>query len=398
MATIVTTMLALTRTTEIKNALSGLLMERNDIALETEVGSLKSVGADFTERLNRANMLLVDLDIEDPNELAPLRQIISERQGSLSVIATSDAITAQGVRELVRQGIDDFVPQPLDQYNLLDAIDVAKRKVRQNRGGGPCGGQVITIGRAKGGMGATTLAVNLALSLIEPIGKEEPKRVCLLDFDLQFGDVALYLDLDPRSDLLEIVQKPTRLDTALLLSAMTEHKSGLEVLQAPVEPMPLDALRTETVGRVIDLAQQEFDYVVIDLPLALASWYEMVLDMTDKLYLITQLNVPAIRQARRLIDILKDEGLYSLPISIVLNRYVRRFNEHARIRQCSKALDNTIDHYLVDDERTVIEALNRGVALLDVRRRSRICRTIRNMALACRRELAARDIRPAHLV
>ena len=282
MATIVTTMLALTRTTEIKNALSGLLMERNDIALETEVGSLKSVGADFTERLNRANMLLVDLDIEDPNELAPLRQIISERQGSLSVIATSDAITAQGVRELVRQGIDDFVPQPLDQHNLLDAIDVAKRKVRQNRGGGPSGGQVITIGRAKGGMGATTLAVNLALSLIEPIGKEEPKRVCLLDFDLQFGDVALYLDLDPRSDLLEIVQKPTRLDTALLLSAMTEHKSGLEVLQAPVEPMPLDALRTETVGRVIDLAQQEFDYVVIDLPLALASWYEMVLDMTDK--------------------------------------------------------------------------------------------------------------------
>ncbi len=397
MATIVTNMLALARTDDVKNALSGLLMERNDIALETEVGSLKSVGSGFSERLSRANMLLVDLDIEDPAELVPLRQIISERQGSLSVIATSNAVTAQGVRELVRQGIDDFIPQPLDQHSLLDAIDVAKRKARQNRGGGPSGGQVITVGRAKGGMGATTLAVNLALSLIEPIGKEEPKRVCLLDLDLQFGDAALYLDLDPRSDLVEIVQKPTRLDTALLLGAMTEHGSGLEVLQAPVEPMPLDALRTETVGRVIDLAQQEFDYVVIDLPLALASWYEMVLDMTDKLYLITQLNVPAIRQTRRLIDILKDEGLYSLPVSIVLNRYVRRFNEHANIRQCSKALDNTIDHYLVDDERTVLEAINRGVALTDVRRRSKICRTIRNMALECRRELAARQIKPAHL-
>ena len=397
MATIVTTMLALARTNEVKNALSGLLMERNDISLETEVGSLKSVGSDFAERLNRANMLLVDLDIEDPSELIPLRQIISERRGRLSVIATSEAITAQGVRELVRQGIDDFIPQPLDQQSLLDAIDVAKRKVRQNRGGGPSGGQVITVGRAKGGMGATTLAVNLALSLIEPIGKEERKRVCLLDLDLQFGDVALYLDLDPRSDLVDIVQKPTRLDTSLLLSAMTEHKSGLEVLQAPIEPMPLDALRTETVGRIIDLAQQEFDYVVIDLPLALATWHEMVLDMTDKLFLVTQLNVPAIRQTRRLIDILKDEGLYSLPVSIVLNRYVRRFNEHARIRQCSKALDNTIDHYLAEDENTVLEAINRGVALADVRRRSKICRTIRNMALACRRELAARDIKAAHL-
>lgn len=398
MATIVTNMLALARTDDVKNALSGLLMERNDISLETEVGSLKSVGSGFNERLSRASMLLVDLDIEDPNELAPLRQIIAERKSSLSVIATSNTVTAQGVRELVRQGIDDFIPQPLDQHSLLDAIDVAKRKVRQNRGGGPSGGQVITVGRAKGGMGATTLAVNLALSLIEPIGKEEPKRVCLLDFDLQFGDVALYLDLDPRSDLVEIVQKPTRLDTALLLSAMTEHDSGLEILQAPVEPMPLDALRTETVGRVIDLAQQEFDYVVVDLPLALASWYEMVLDMTDKLYLVTQLNVPAIRQTRRLIDILKDEGLYSLPVSIVLNRYVRRFNEHANIRQCSKALDNPIDHYLADDERTVLEAINRGVSLANVRRRSKICRAIRNMALACRRELAARQVKPAHLV
>lgn len=397
MATIVTTMLALARTNDIKNALSGLLMERNDIMLETEVGSLKQLDPTFMERLSRASMLLVDLDIEDPEELVPLRQIIADGQGRLSVIATSREVTAQGVRELIRQGIDDFVPQPLDQHSLLDAIDVAKRKARQNRSGSS-GGQVVTVARAKGGMGATTLGINLALSLIDPIGKEEPKRVCYLDLDLQFGDAALYLDLDPRSDLLDIVQKPTRLDTALLMSAMTEHESGMEVLQAPVEPMPLEALRTETVGRMIDLAQQEFDYVVVDLPLALAAWHEMVLDMTDKLYLVTQMNVPAIRQTKRLIDILKDEGLYSLPVSIVLNRYVKRFNEHSRIRQCSKALDHTIDHYLPDDERTVLEAINRGVPLTEVRRRARICRTIRDMAQDCRRELAARDFKPAHLM
>jgi pilus assembly protein CpaE len=170
------------------------------------------------------------------------------------------------------------------------------------------------------------------------------------------------------------------------------------VLQAPIEPMPLDALRTETAGRLVDLAQQDFDYVVIDLPLALASWYEMVLDMTDKLYLVTQLNVPAIRQTRRLIDILKDEGLYSLPVSVVLNRYIRGFNERTRIRQCSKALDNTIDHYIANDERTVLEAVNRGVSIAEVHRRSKVSRAIRNMALDCRRELAARDLKPANLV
>jgi Flp pilus assembly CpaE family ATPase len=84
-------------------------------------------------------------------------------------------------------------------------------------------------------------------------------------------------------------------------------------------------------------------------------------------------------------------------VSIVLNRYVRRFNEHARIKQCSKALDNTIDHYLAEDESTALEAVNRGVALAEVRRRSKICRTIRSMALDCRRELAARTAKPAYL-
>ena len=114
--------------------------------------------------------------------------------------------------------------------------------------------------------------------------------------------------------------------------------------------------------------------------------------------LVTQLNVPAIRQTKRLIDILKDEGLYSLPVSIVLNRYVKRFNEHARIRQCNKALDHTIDHYLPEDERTALEAINRGVPLTHVRRRARLCRAIREIAIDCGRELAARDPMPIHFM
>ncbi len=397
MATTPTRLLALARNSEIKNVLAGLLMERPDITLETEVGALTSVNGVFHERLARADILLVDLDANDPEELAELRQIIGERRGQTAVVATAREVTAQGVRELVRHGIDDFVPQPLEPASLLDSIDVARRKLRLNRSGGS-GGKVITLMRAKGGMGATTLAVHLALSLLA-VGKQElPRRVCLLDLDLQFGDAALYLDLEPRAGLIEIIRNPARLDAALLLSAMSQHKSGLEVLAAPVEPVPLDGLRPETAGRLIDLALQEFDYVVVDLPLALAGWHEMVLGMTDKLYLVTQLSVPAIRQTRRLIDILRDEGLFSLPVSVVLNRHVWRLSEHGRLRQCVSGLDHGIDHYLPNDERRALEAVNRGVPMFEIRQRARICRAIRAMAQDCRRELAARDadlLRPA---
>jgi pilus assembly protein CpaE len=395
-AAVIASLLALVRSSETRNALSAMLMELRDVTLETEVGELRGSRGALLERMSQTDILLVDLDIDDAEDLYQLRQIVAERHGR-PVIATARQITVSGVRELIRQGIDDFVPQPLEAHSLIDAIDGARRKLRQARGGRG-DGKVIAVVRAKGGMGATMLAVHLALGLIEPLKREQPKRVCLLDLDLQFGDASLYLDLDPRSDLIEIVRSPARLDAALLRSAMIRHKSGLEVLPAPVEPIPLDALRIETAARIVDLAQQDFDYVVIDLPLALAAWHETVLGMTDKVYLVTQLNVPAIRQTRRLIDIFRDEGLYSLPLSIVLNRHVWRLTDRARLRQCVKALDQGIDYYLPNDYRRVLEAIDRGVPLFEIRSRARLCRMIRAIAQDCRRELVAREASPARPV
>jgi pilus assembly protein CpaE len=388
---ITTNMLALARSNELKNALSGLLMERSDITLKTEIGDLKAMNGSFQEQLGHADIFLVDLDVNDPDAFVHLRQMVHDHQGRTSIVATAKEISAEGVRALIRHGVDDFVPQPLEPHSLIDAIEAARRKRYQNRHGRN-GGKIITVARAKGGMGATTLAVHLAQELATPAKRQEAKRVCLLDFDVQFGDTALYLDLDPRSDLIEIAQNPTRLDTALLLAAMTEHKSGLQVLTAPADPMPLDGLRTETVARILDLAQQEFDYVVVDLPLALAGWHETILGMTDKLYVVTQLSVPAIRQTKRLIEIFKDEGLFRLPLSIVLNRHAWRWNERARLRQCIKALDHGIEYYLPNDYQRALEAANRGVSLFEINRRNRLCRAVRNLAADCRRELAARDL------
>ena len=153
------------------------------------------------------------------------------------------------------------------------------------------------------------------------------------------------LDLEPSGEMVEIIRDPARLDGALLRASMTQHKSGLFVLPAPSELVPLDALPVAAVVRLIELARDEFDFVVIDLPLAAPRWLEAVLQQTDQLLLVSQLNVAAIRQTRRLLDFLKEEGHYELPVSLVLNRYVLAL-QRARPAQAGDPRARTADRSL----------------------------------------------------
>jgi pilus assembly protein CpaE len=265
---------------------------------------------------------------------------------------------------------------------MLDAIATARAKLQQARANQKSG-KVISVTRAKGGMGASTLAAHLALALCEKTRRQDPeKRVALLDLDLQFGDLSLMLDLEPNGEMAEIIRNPARLDGDLLRGSMTRHKSGLFVLAAPGEFAPLDALPVAAAIKLMELAREEFDVVVLDLPLAVPRWLEAVLRHTDQLLVVSQLNVAAIRQTRRLIDFLKEEGHYDLPVSVALNRYVWRFSERSRLKQAVRALGQPIDHYVPEDAALALEAINRGTPLFELRRRAKLCRSLRQVARA----------------
>jgi pilus assembly protein CpaE len=383
-------LLAMARSGEIKHSMLAFLADHPDLEVETHESDLGSVNGNMAARLDQADILLLDVDPAAPTEIAQLRRLIESRKGRGAVIATSADMTLDVARNLFRLGVDDCLDQPLVREKLADALANARRRLhrREDRGSH---GAVIAVTRAKGGMGATTLAAHLAIALAEPKSrKEKPKRVVAIDLDLQFGDLALHLDLPQTSGMVEVMQDPSRLDSALLAGSLAQHGSGLSILPSPADPVPLDALKSETAGQLIDLARRDFDYVVVDLPLALASWQDTVLGRADKLFLVTQMNVPAIRQTRRLIEILKDEGLFNLPLGVVLNRYVWRLSERAQLRQSEKALDHAFDHYLPNDHKNSLEAINRGLSLFEVRKRAPLCRAIRELAAACETELKAK--------
>jgi len=377
------TILATTRSAEFGDRISGMLAQVEDLRVEVRVGDLPVVGGDAGEALERADVLLADVDPDDERELRQLGRIIEQRRGKSVILATASNLSAQGVRGLIRQGVDDFVPQPFEASELLDAVSTARVRLRQTRMDGKLG-KVIAVSRAKGGMGASTLAAHIALALREKRHRRDPERaVALLDLDLQFGDLALMLDLEPSKEMVEIIRDPARLDGDLLRASMTRHASGLFVLPAPGEVVPLDAMPLTTAVRLIELAREEFEYVVLDLPLAVPRWLEAVLQHTDQMVAVTQLNVAAIRQTRRWLDFLKEEGLYDLPVSLVLNRYVWRLSERARLRQAIRALDRPIDHFLPDDTSLALEAINRGTPLFELRARAKLCRALRQVTAAC---------------
>lgn len=377
------TLVTLSRSDDFSGTITGLLAGVEAIRIQSRVGDLGSDEQGLAPAIEAADVLLVDIQNDDERELRQLGRIIERGRGRRAVIATAANLSSQGIRGLIRQGVDDFVPQPIAKDDLVEAVRSARTKLRQARGSAGLG-KVIAVSRAKGGMGASTMATHIALALGEKRHRKDPeKQVALLDLDLQFGDLGLMLDLEPSSEMVEIMRDPQRLDSDLLRSSMVRHGSGLSVLPAPAELVPLEAFSTSAAVKLVELAREEFDYVVLDLPLAAPRWLEGVLRQADQLVLVTQLNVAAIRQTRRLLDVLKEEGLYDLPVSVVMNRYVWRLSERSRINQAIKALGQPFAHYLPDDPGLALEALNRGTPLFELRRRAKLCRSLRAFAGSC---------------
>lgn len=380
---------AVVRSPEVKNALVSAVDPKNGTKLEVQIGELKSTGLPFKAG-EQPDVLLFDIDMADSEELEALERIRREDvNGHTAVIATAENASTDAMRRLLRGGVDDFLPQPLSGSEVSETLQAITRKLRAGERSGADSARIFTFLRASGGVGATTLAVHTACALSQRKRKEPPRKVCLIDLDLQFGTAGLYLDVDNAPGLVEIAHAPERLDAELLQGVMTPCNSGFDVLTAPATPMPLDALRPEVVGQLIDVARRTYDDVVIDLPHALSHWTDAVLARSSVLAVVTHLTVPAIRQSRRLLDLLQEEGHFMLPLALILNRHQPRWGDGLSVRQAEKALGRKFDQIVPEDQNLVTDALNQGVPVFDIKRRSRFAKAVRAMATTCFTHIAA---------
>lgn len=222
---------------------------------------------------------------------------------------------------------------------------------------------IVTHGLA-GGVGSTTLAVNLAWELACLEDKDRP-NVCLLDLDLQYGSVSTYLDLPRRDAVFEMLSDTEALDEEVFGQALLSFEDKLQVLTAPSEMIPLDLIGPEDVERVIELARSHFDYVIIDMPSTFVQWSETVLNAAHVYFALIELDMRSAQNALRVKRALQSEDLPFDKLRFALNR-APKFTDlsgKSRVKRMGESLGIAIDLQLPDGGRQVTQSGDHGLPL-----------------------------------
>ncbi|MBL4627736.1 MAG: AAA family ATPase [Roseicyclus sp.] len=364
----------------------GLLIEDMENELGEAWGDLGFDEArEFIGALDSGTLDFIALAVreEDEADLGRVGEVINvARSKDIAVILIPENLTTAGLRELLRLGADDFVPYPLAEGALRDAIEKVTRKPepapapvleQAAPAAPPATGQrldgksaIFAVQNLAGGTGATTLAVNMAWELANA-DKKNPPSVCLIDLDLQHGSVATYLDLPHRGIVLELLQDATTMDTDGFKQALVGYQDKSSVFTTPSEIVPLDIIGPDEVNAVIDLASQCFDIVIVDMPRTIVTWTETILTRADMFFATLELDLRSAQNAMRFIKTCRSEGLPSDKVHYVLNRApgMTDLNGKNRMKKMAESLGVTFSTMLPDGGKPVMQAGDNGETLAE---------------------------------
>jgi pilus assembly protein CpaE len=396
--------LIVSRDSERLAALGRVAGEMAGSQVTTRLSGIADLGARAAELFVAHDLVVFEVDPDDEAEMAALRKdLVRSRPATTRLLAlTKPDLSLTQARALMQMGLDDVLPYSLSPEELKTAfsqkLQAAPQEARSVASAAPqarAGGAIIAVAASRGGVGATTVAVNLAALLLSHKGlfkKKPTKKVVLVDLDLQFGSAGVMLDIEDNGGMARILKSPTPPDMDFLKTIMVEHPSGLHVLTAPTEPVPLDAMKAGHVAGILDALRKEYDYVVVDMPRALVLWLEPLLKRTDRMLLVTDTSVPAIRQCRRLMDIYQEEH-FGLNIEIVINGEKQPFMLSSHQKEAAKLLEAKFRNWLPRDEWPVRTAADRGVPLVTMSKRSPLSAAYRRLVSQTCKSLVANAAR-----
>jgi pilus assembly protein CpaE len=278
------------------------------------------------------------------------------------------------LEEALDADVADVLLLPQLTENVVFAIRKASHTGRRGKGARPHGnGRVVTVFSPKGGTGKTVMATNLSTSFAKYAGK----RTLLLDLDLQFGDAAIMLGIEPEKTIQDLVTAPGELDPEKLAGYTTRHPTGLDVLPAPIRPEDAELVTEAKLARLMEVAKESYDLIVVDTSPFFHGPMLATLDQTDDLLLVCGLDVPTIKNVRLSLQTLQ---LLSFPperIRVVLNR--ANSNVGMKRGEVEAALEAKV-RFEVPSDRAVPLAVNRSNPAVLSDPKSDFSRAIREMA------------------
>lgn len=319
------------------------------------VEATRMLGEQRSPRLLVVDLSGIELPLSAVNELAEVCE------PGVTVIAIGDRNDVGLFRDLINNGVSDYLVKPLTpalvQKSLLNVVESATQGRQSDRRG-----RLVAVSGARGGVGATMVATGLSWS----IANRRRRRVALVDLDLQFGTVALALDLEPSPGLREALEHPGRIDALFIERAMVRQSDTLYVLsgeESLSDPMISD---TSSLDILLKELRNKFHYVVVDLPRQVSAATQYVVQNATNLILVTDLSLAGMRDTLRQLSLLPTSNA-ACQVTIVANRVGEyRDGEIAR-KEFEAAIGRPIDFLVPFDARSVATATNVGRPVVDAR-------------------------------
>jgi pilus assembly protein CpaE len=312
------------------------------------------------------SIFVYDLDSSTEAAQREFERFMNQRPQMLPVIVLSPALGDDLIRWLLRLRVADWLKAPLSAGELIAACG---RVLSQN---GPAKADLkcMTFLGARGGVGATVIAVHAALLAAER-SKSTTPTTCIVDLDLTGGACAEYLDLRPSWALDEIIANPARLDPHMLELMTSSYKNKLDVLSAQRKFGEAFTFAPEVITRTLDIVSQSHQTLVVDLPRHVENWTDAVVLGSTDLYVITDFSVPGLKAARRMVNDLTAQFGELVKPKVVVNKFNRPlFGTGISASEVKELLGDVLVGTLPADERLVREAMDRGVPTTDIKPRN----------------------------
>src|SRR5579871_4520945 len=325
-----------------------------------------------------ASVVVADLDAGDEAEMQALDRLVTRIGSWPPIIAITQAFDESVARRLMQMRVADFLVKPVPPVELVQTCARVAKKPANTES---AEAQIFTFLPAVGGAGVTTLAVQTAMLLLNSGGRGKTST-CLVDLDFQHGACSDYLDIEPRLNLSEIEPRPERLDRQLLEVMLSQHPSGLSVIAAPNRPAEMRSFDPVVVTRLLDLVSSHFDYVVFDMPRTWFSWTDSVLLGSNKLFIVSETTVPGLRQAKQLVEAIRERLGDGPQPQVIINRFVQEmFSTALRRGDIEQAIGDAFVACIPNDYALVREAIDRGVPLEEVKKGNKITQRLKQVVL-----------------
>ncbi|HKI51619.1 MAG TPA: AAA family ATPase [Geothermobacteraceae bacterium] len=300
-------------------------------------------------------LMVFNAEARSDELIAKIQQLRQQLPEAAMFVISPDK-SPEHIVEVMKAGADEFFSNPLNAGRFKDAVD----KVRQRLASmiSAARGQLFSFVSAKGGLGATVVSVNVAAAL----ALKSKGSVALLDMSLQSGDSSVYLDSMPHTTLTDICRNFHRLDFSFLKTSMMRHSTGLHYLAAPKEPEDCGEVQGSQIQKILQLAKNLYDHVVVDCTSMLVDECSLeAFRASDRIFLLTDLSVPALRNAARLSQLMQKLSIPPQRVEVIINRFIKG---GASLHDVEKGLHKKIFWLFPNDFDDVIASINAGIPLV----------------------------------